>query len=119
MMSELERDLQRLVGQRLVSVVFIQDYLQLLWDDASLTVFNPISVEGRGHILERGDDLFPKRLVEFILDETVGVQVTNDDVVRLQFRDQKAIAISIRDKDYVGPEALIFRVEGMNAAYVI
>jgi hypothetical protein len=118
-MSELERGLHRLVGQRLVSVIFIQDYLQLVWDDALLTVFNPISVEGRGHILERDDDLFPKRLVEFILDEPVGVQVTKDEVVRLLFRDQKVIAISIQEKDYVGPEALIFRAEGMNATYVI
>ena len=115
----LEEALRRLVGQRLVSVVFVQDYLQLVWDDASLTVLNPITLEGPDHILGPDNDLFPKRLVEFIADETVGVEVTDHEVVRLLFRDGNAISISLQDKDYVGPEALIFRAQGMDVTWVI
>lgn len=118
-MPELEEALQRLVGQRLVSVVFVQDYLQLIWDDASLTVLNPITVEAQDHILGPDDDLLPKRLVDLIPNETVGVEVTGDEVLRLRFSDNKAIAISLRDNDYVGPEALIFRAKGMDVTWVI
>jgi hypothetical protein len=115
----LEEALRRLVGQRLASVVFAQDYLQLVWDDASLTVLNPMTVEGPDYILEPDNDLFPKRLVEFITDEPVGAEVTDHEVVRLLFRDGKAISISLRDKDYAGPEALIFRAQGMDVTWVI
>jgi len=118
-MPGLEEALRRLVGQRLASVVFVQDYLQLVWDDASLTVFNRMTVEGPDRILGPDNDLFPKRLVEFITDETVGAEVTDHEVVRLLFRDGKAISISLQDKDYVGPEALIFRAQGMDVTWVI
>ena len=118
-MLGLEEALRRLVGQRFVSVVFIQDYLQLVWDDASLTVLNPMTVEGPDYILGPDNDLFPKRLVEFITDETVGVEITDHEVVRLLFRDGKAISISLQDKDYIGPEALIFRAQGMDVTWVI
>jgi hypothetical protein len=119
LMPELQEALQRLVGQRLVSVVFVQDYLQLIWDDASLTVLNPITVEEQDHLLGPDDDLFPKRLVDLIPNETVGAEVTRDEVLRLRFGDNKAIAISLRDNDYVGPEALIFRAKGMDVTWVI
>lgn len=119
LMPGLVEALQRLVGQRFVSVVFVQDYLQLIWDDASLTVLNPMTVEGLDYLLRSDDDLFPKRLVELIAAETVSVEVTEQEIVRLTFGDDKVITISLQDKDYVGPEALIFRAKEMHITWVI
>ncbi len=43
--------LKDLMGQRLSSVEFVQDYLQLHFDDYTLTIYNRLRLESRGTYL--------------------------------------------------------------------
>ena len=82
-------ELRMLVGSRVVSWGPEYDYYRLVLDRARLTLYNPVFVTG-------GD----------LLGSTVtGVELEKGVEFRLLFDCSAQVRMSLRDEDYVGPEA--------------
>src|SRR5713101_4512161 len=108
MAIDLETALQALIGEQLSSVVFVMDYWQLAFDGHGLTVFSRITVSGPGWQLWDGDDQFRNRLCERIAHLVTGTSFRPSEGLALTFDDGSAIEVSLKDSDYVGPEAINF-----------
>ena len=99
--------LAQLVGRKLSSVEFVQDYLQLRFDGPTLTVLNPIRVYGGADVARSGEDQFRNALCGQIAKVVREVLLIRDGDLTLEFADGSHIAVSLRPEDYVGPEAVI------------
>jgi hypothetical protein len=102
--AEFKRDLHALDGQELGAVYFVRDYVQLVFDDATLTcVTNPVvAVNGR-------EVQFPasgsRDLMCSLIDRTISA-VALDEAVALEliFGDAGTIRISLREEDQFSPQ---------------
>jgi hypothetical protein len=97
--------LQRLVGEKLSSVTFVMDYVQLRFDGPLLTAYTGPDVTFGGKVFAWGKPGFRDALCERIGAIVRQAEVVNDDAIRLRFSDGGVISISLKSEDYVGPEA--------------
>jgi hypothetical protein len=103
---------QRIVGEQLIGVTFLQHYLQLQFNPPSLmNVYTPISIFAHGEFVRSGDDQFRNRLCEQIRKTVESVAVVQGDAVKIRFEDASVIAASLKPSDYDGPEAVEFHDE--------
>src|ERR1051326_2940008 len=95
-------------GEALSSVEFVQDYVQLRFDGATLTAYTRPHLSVAGKIFSWGDQGYRDALCA-----EIGMLVRNTDVeggkgISIIFEDGAILNISLRDEDYRGPEALEF-----------
>jgi len=88
--------LEKLIGQSLMAVKPGEGNVALKFSGATLSAYNPI-MEGN-------------------LQQCVGVKVTSiefdeNQVLRLMFSNALQFAISLKESDYVGPEAFCVRFD--------
>jgi hypothetical protein len=95
-----------IVGSRLSSVTFLMDYVQCDFDGATLTAYTLPTVSVGGRSWSRREVGWRDALCERIGSVVHGV-VCSDDHLTIDFDDNSRIAVSLRDNDYVGPEAFI------------
>jgi len=100
---------QTIVGERLSSITFVQDYWQLDFDGVGVSALTRIEVQDKGSRLGDRDDRFRNVLCEQIGKTVKRVTLIQPEALTITFDDQSSIAISLRWKDYRGPEALILR----------
>src|SRR5258708_2491849 len=103
----LETALQALIGEQLSSVTFVMDYWQLAFDGHGLTVLSRIAVSGPGWRVWDGDDQFRNRLCECIAHLVTGASLRPNELA-ITFDDGSTIEVSLKESDYVGPEAINF-----------
>ena len=103
---DLESELRRLIGVELSSVTFVRDYVQIHFEEVALTAFNPITVTTNTS-WRSGSAGFRDALIERINGRLVAVAVSTE-ALALDLHDGARIEVSLREADYVGPEALTF-----------
>ena len=108
-MSEDVEDLlrQHVVGRRLSGVTFVMDYVQLQFDPPpGLSAFTPITVRSGGRTAFSGDESFRNLLCEQIPKTIASVSLKDEESLSFTFEDGSTISLSLRQDDYVGPEAV-------------
>jgi hypothetical protein len=99
-----------LEGRQLTAITFVMDYVQMQFDDLVLSCFNLPIVEVQGKMFSVGHQDWRNELCGRI-GRIVDRSAVNDDLV-LTFDDASLVRISVRSKDYVGPEAFCLAVPG-------
>ena len=110
-MSKIEentRSLSRIVGEQLSAVSFVMDYLQLQFNNYFLTVLTPLTVLAGEQSFRLGDLPYRDALCERITHIVKSV-VLATDYLRIDFDDDSAFIISLKEEDYVCPEAINFQ----------
>src|SRR5438477_12992635 len=101
---------QQIVGEQLSGVVFVMDYIQLQFNPPpTISVYTPVTVFSHGEFVRSGDDQFRNRLCEQITKIVESVGVVPGDALKIKFKDGSVIAASLKQTDYVGPEAIYFQ----------
>jgi hypothetical protein len=111
--------LDELKSQRLSSVEFVQDYIQLHFDDYTINLYNPVKVVERSGSLRPGQVGFRDALCSLINGTIRDVFYAESDKVELVFENGSSVVVSIADKDYAGPEALMLRSRDPNAPWLV
>jgi hypothetical protein len=109
-----ESPLQCIVGEQLSSVTFVQDYLQLHFDGPGLNAYTPIVIRQADIEIGSADTEFRNAICRQIAKKVVAVNVIDENALVIEFADQSSISISLKDSDYVGPEAVYFFAPGLN-----
>ena len=112
-----ENPIRSLAEQELSGVVFVQDYVQLQFDDSGLTAVTLPTVMANEHTYLPGMQGYRDALCERIGHTVVDARIHEGEGIELEFDDGSVISISLRSEDYVGPEAAIFH-GGPNQTWV-
>ncbi len=108
--ADLNSAIGKLTGRMLSSVEFVQDYLQLRFDGPCLTAYTrPVVNLGPDHI-DWGGAGYRDLLCEQI-GSTVVDALANEVEVLIRFESGVVVSVSLRDRDYLGPEAIQFTGE--------
>jgi hypothetical protein len=100
-----QQTMREIVGEKLSAVVFgVFGHLSLDFDGPSLVAHNPVSLKTGGRVLRFGELGFCDALCSQLGHVVSDVQVS-DDELRIVFADESSFAMSLREADYVGPEA--------------
>ncbi len=99
---------EQVVGTELSAVTFVRDYVQLNFDGPGFTVLTPITVSSSDTSCVSGDEQFRNRLCDQIRKRFADVLIKEHELLLISFDDGSSIALSLRDNDYPGPEAVIF-----------
>jgi len=104
----LSEAIQRIVGKPLLSVNFVEDYVQFVWEGSFFTAYTMPKVVQDG--IEYGCERPEYRDAIYSLEGRVlgSVDVFPGDRVELNFTNSVLVKVSLQDADYVGPEAIQF-----------
>jgi hypothetical protein len=100
----------QLKGRVLSSVEFVQAYVQLRFDGPCLTAYTHPVVDLATDRFEWGVPGYRDRLCEQI-GSTVVDAWANEVEISVGFESGAAVSVSLRDEDYLGPEAIQFTSE--------
>jgi len=107
--QDMSAAFKAIVGARLEAVTFVMDYVQLQFDSAQLTAYTLPQVELGDHRWTSEDGGWRDSLCA-----RIGIAVRNascsDQRLQFDFEDASAIAVSLRNEDYRGPEAFMLSV---------
>ena len=101
-----EATFKKLEGQLLVSVNFLQHYLQLHFEAPLLNIYTPITVSGFEANTRSGNDGFRDALCEQIAKQVEAVSLVPREALTIAFKDGGRVSVSLRPDDYPGPEAI-------------
>jgi len=85
---------EKLVGQSVTQINFVQDYLQIVFSSKMTLTINNDFTYSRG------------QLTDFI-DATVLGAITSDEEFILQFSDDRILLVGLADKNYHCPEVMV------------
>lgn len=106
--ASTQQTMREIVGKRLTTVVFgVFGHLSLEFDGPSLVVHNPASLQVKERILRFDDTGFRDALCSRLGQVVSDVQIS-DDELRIVFGGQSSLSVSLREADFVGPEAGTF-----------
>jgi len=108
--SDLNSAISQLKGRVLSSVEFVQDYVQLRFDGPCLTAYTHPVVDLGTDRFVWGASGYRDRLCERI-GSTVVEAWANEAEVSVGFESGVVVSVSLRDEDYIGPEAIQFTSE--------
>jgi hypothetical protein len=94
--------------EALTQVVFVHDYVQLVFEDERLSVYNMATVSVRGGILRTGAPRFAEALVALIGQRAEVIA----SPFSLRFSNGATFTISFAPEDVRGPEAFTFVGKG-------
>ena len=101
-----EAAFNNLVGSRLSAITFVMDYVQCDFDAAKLTAYTVPTVKADGRTWSPTDSGWRDALCGRI-GVVVRRVVRSDEQLSIDFEDNSEMAVSLRDCDYVGPEAFM------------
>lgn len=100
--------MDKIVGEQLSSVEFVQDYVQLHFDGPTLTLFVwPTVLSGDCHV-HFGEPGYRDTLCDRIAHKVAKVAFVEDEYIRIDFDDRWSIVASLKPEDRVVPEAGYF-----------
>ena len=88
----------------LSQVVFIHDYVQLRFQEASLSLYSRLTIESGNGVLDRTDSNFAGAVVGLIGQWIASIDYRPGDHLRLMFSGGMTIVTSLRAEDCNGPE---------------
>ncbi len=98
-----------IVDEQLAAVTFIHDYVQLQFGaPPTLTAYTPLTVRCGDQSARAGMHGFADLLVAQLGKRVTRVEIRSGEALNVVFSDGSSIEISLRDEDYVGPEAINF-----------
>lgn len=103
-----QQSLGQIVGQKLNSVTFVMDYVQLEFDDARLTAFTQPYLVPDKTILRWDDPGYRDTLCGQIGRKVSSVAIRGGDAIEVAFETGIVVGISLKDQDYRGAEAAMF-----------
>ena len=103
----LNQALARLKGKPISSIEFLKDYLQLRFDGPCLTAYTAPTIRVGLASQGWGDPGYFDSLCAQI-GAFVDEAGANDEQVTISFESGVRLAISLREQDYLGPEAVQF-----------
>jgi hypothetical protein len=106
--EENQNYFSRIVGEQLSAVSFVMDYLQLQFNAYFLTVLTSLTVVVDQSSHRPGDLHYRNTLCERITHKVEEVVLTSE-CLRIGFDDDAVFEISLKEEDYVGPEAINFQ----------
>ena len=106
MPSDADAAFTALVGRRLSAVTFVMDDVQCDFDGNKLTAYANPTVSADGRSWSRTDAGWRDALCGRI-GVVVHRVVCSDEQLSIDFEDNSKMAVSLRDGDYVGPEAFM------------
>ncbi len=110
--------LDPILGHPLSAIVFVEDYVQLQFSNATVNAYTLPKVFESDRIFAAEDHGWRDRLCARIGQIVSGVMST-ECKLSMEFSDGAIITISLDEKDYRGPEAVQFTVEGSSTIVVI
>lgn len=106
--EENQKYLSRIVGEQLIAVNFVLDYLYLQFNECFLTVLTPLVVVVGEQSLKLGDLPYRDALCERITHNVTGALLSSDHL-RIDFDDGSRFIVSLIDEVHVGSEAILFQ----------
>jgi len=98
-----------IIGQQLSAVVFVMDYLRLMFNSDYMNVMGYPPVTVRGDAYHPGSSRYRDVLCEIITHIVVRAEARKGDAVEIVFDDDSSIYIPVRDEDYLyGPELVVY-----------
>jgi hypothetical protein len=101
----------------LSQVSFVHDYIQLIFQDYVLNLYNPVWIKQKSYIYKREEPNFCDAMVSLIGLKVVNVFMVKNEILSLHFESDISVSVSLLPKDAVGPEA--FQFKGPNALLVV
>jgi hypothetical protein len=98
-----------IVNTELSAVVFVHDYVQLQFDGPTINVMTPITVSSNGVTARSGETNFRNLLCDQLSKTVTRAHASRGDTLMLTFVDGATLAISLKDHDYIGPEAVVIQ----------
>jgi hypothetical protein len=95
----MNNPLEQLVGQHVTMSGIVQDYAQVIFENAGLTIYNDYAVSENKNVAEL------KGLILASVSE-------NDEEVVLKFEDGTAINVNLKSDAYHCPEAMVLHRDG-------
>jgi hypothetical protein len=92
-------------AEPLSEVVFIHDYIQLVFQGTRWSLYNPVSAHRSGCTLTASDIGFADELRRLIGQRVVGTSTESGQFSAVTFEEQTQVSVSLRREDAVGPEA--------------
>lgn len=108
----LNEALQKVVGTRVLSVDFVEDYVQLGWAISFLTAYMMPTIDTAGVKYNKESPEFHQVMCQLEGQLLERAEVAGDNAVTFLFASGTFLSISLRDDDYVGPEALLYQEIG-------
>jgi hypothetical protein len=109
--------LEELIGRQLSSVTFVMDYVQLSFDGPCLTAYTMPTVTSGSQSFSLGYPGYRDALCARIACR-VERTLVDDQRVSIIF-EGASISVSLRDEDYLGPEALQFCLDEKDCVWVV
>ena len=100
----------------LSQVSFVQDYIQLVFQHETLSIYNPAEVCIFAKRIASGEPGFADALVHLIGRSTMSVQFNVNELLRLEFDDGSTVAVQKAAADSSSIEA--FKFNGNNTIVV-
>jgi hypothetical protein len=97
----------------LSQVVFIHDYLQLVFQDVCFTLLTPPTLISGGDMYRPGESGFCDKLVSLISAKATAVQCGANDDLSITFSNGAKVSVSTSDPRATGPEAWHFGGAGL------
>lgn len=100
--------IEKIIGQPLGSVEFVQDYVQLRFDGPALTAFTWPMLHVAGMTFRFDEPGYRDRLCGWIGHRVLATAFREAEVLSIRFDDGAEMSISLRPEDRQGPEAGYF-----------
>lgn len=103
-----DRGLKGVIGGSIVSVEFVMDYVNIHFEDSTLTAISLPKVHESGQRHVFGQAGYRDALCSFVSRTVVDVSDDGAEEIALVFGNGAKISISIRTEDRIGPESATF-----------
>ena len=99
--------LDQINGEQLGSVVFVQDYFQLVFDGPTISIYsNRTTVYSKNTQSKSWDDQFRNMLCGQIAKIVKRISIDLEKELSIEFRDKSRIVVSLHPDDQTRPEAI-------------
>jgi hypothetical protein len=109
-------DLSGILGEELVAVEFVQDYLQLRFDGPLLTLYAWPHLLLSEYSIAFGEPEYRNALCALIGEKVEEATLEEGDSLTVKFENDVVIALSLREEDLDGPEAGRYSEDGSNGS---
>ena len=93
----------------LTQVVFVHEYLQLVFQDTGFSLYNPVELRLNGHVIRQNESGFADGLVGLIGQSVLSAATVETSGLALSFTSGTIVSV---DSDGPGPEAWQFNSLG-------
>jgi hypothetical protein len=105
-------DISEIVGEELVAVEFVQDFLQLRFDAPALTFYAWPHILLSEFSIAYGEPEYRNALCSLIGEKVEDATLDEGDSLTVKFENETVIALSLREEDLDVPQAGSYSASG-------